>query len=287
MTIGDFLNNLAKQAGIDATNPALVSILSNAEVSQAKLDEGFAKQLTSGLLTLEAAKQNPDLKSHFTALALNALDSQLNELTTEFEIPEEVRAELTAEKSSYKRAGLLARKVKELEAKKIGATKGDKDKLALQIDELNGQIAKIKNDAMAEKSQLLEQHKADRINWELNALYNSFNYATPLAKEANTEMAKILIKAELDKRGLKIENVDGNLRLATKEGTDFYENNQKVDIKSFVEKTLATQKVLSIDDKQQHQQQQQGNGIKTPEKPTAAFNKVDAMLNEALGKGQN
>jgi len=42
MTIGDFLNNLAKQAGIDATNPALVSILSNAEVSQAKLDEGFA-----------------------------------------------------------------------------------------------------------------------------------------------------------------------------------------------------------------------------------------------------
>lgn len=285
MTLGDFLNNLAKTAGIDATNPALVSILSNADVATAKLDEGFAKQLTSGFLTFEAAKNNPELKSYYTALALNPLDTQFKELATEFELPDDVRTELESEKSSYKRVAMFTRKIKELEAKKAQANNGDKTKFTEQINNLNEQISKIKNDFLAEKSQLIEAHKADRVNWELDSLYSSFEFATPMSKEANIQMAKILVSEELKKNNLKIENVDNRLRLATNEGTDYYMDNQKVDIKNFMEKTLATNKVLKIDT-QAPSPTPAGAGIKHPEKPTAAYNKVDAMLNEALGDTQ-
>lgn len=281
MTIGDFLNNLAKAAGIDATNPALVGILSNAEVAQAKLEDGFAKQLTSGFLTLEAAKNNPELKSYFTALALNPLDTQFNELVKELELPDDVRGELEGEKSSYKRITNLVRKVKDLESKKAQANSGDKSKYTEQINTLNAEISKIKNDYLAEKSQLIEQHKADRINWELNAMYNSFDYATPMSKEANIQMAKILISEELKRNGLKIENIDDNLRLATNEGTDFYKDNQKVGIKDFIEKTLATNKVLTIDPKTPPPATP-GTGVKAPEKPSKAFSQVDQMLKDEI-----
>jgi hypothetical protein len=248
MDFGQLVNNLASAAGIPASDPSLISFLSNAELATAKVDDGFASKLQSGLLSIEAAKNHPELKSHYTALALNALDSQINELQDEFQIPEDIKAELKLEKSSYKRAGQLVRKVKELEAKKVGADAGDKNKLAQQIDALNSELATIKGQYSNEKNALIESHKKDRIDWELNALYNSYDYATQMSKEANTKLAQALVNDEMSKRGLRIENVENNLRLATKEGTDFYENNQKISIKDFIDKTLATHKVLIIGD---------------------------------------
>jgi len=249
--LGALLNTLAKSVGIDAKDEALVSFLSKAEIATATIDDSIARKITSGLLSLEAAKQNPDLKSHFTALALNAVDTELNELANEFGFDETIKAELATEKSSYKRAVLLARKVKELEAAKVGASQGDKSKLALQIDELNSQIADIKSGHSGEIEKLTTAHKADRINWELNALYSGYDYVMPLSKEANTQVAKSLINAELNAKGLRIENVDNALKLMTSEGTEYYHENQKVGIKDFMDKTLAANKVLKIDDKSQ------------------------------------
>jgi len=246
-TLGDFLNTLCKAIGVDANDPALVSFLSKSEIATATLDAGLATKISKGLLTIEAAKQNPELKSHFTAQALNALDSQLKELFDEFGLDDATKAELMAEKSSYKRAANLARKIKELEAKKVDANAGDKSKLAQQIDALNAELSTIKKSHTDELARLVDTHKADRINWELDMLYNSFNFAMPFSKEANVIMAKSLINEALTKAGLKIENVDNTLRLATKEGTDYYENNQKVGIKDFIEKNLTEHKVLVID----------------------------------------
>jgi len=278
MTLGDFLNTLCKAIGVDANDPALVSFLSKSEIATATLDAGLATKISKGLLTIEAAKQNPELKSHFTAQALNALDSQLKDLFDEFGLDDATKAELLAEKSSYKRAANLARKIKELEAKKVAANAGDKSKLAQQIDALNAELSTIKKSHTDELARLVDTHKADRINWELDMLYNSFNFAMPFSKEANIVMAKSLINESLTKAGLKIENVDNTLRLATKEGTDYYENNQKVGIKDFIEKNLTEHKVLVIDkDKNQKpfvpgQQQQNPPGYK-PSKFEQELNK--------------
>jgi len=249
--LGVLLNTLAKSVGIEPTDPALVDFLSKAELATATIGDDIAKKITNGLLSIEAAKQNPDLKSHFTALALNAVDTELNELANEFGFDDTTKAELAGEKSSYKRAGLLARKVQQLEAAKVGAKEGDKSKLALQIDELNSQITEIKNGHSSELDKITKAHKAERIDWELNSLYNGYDYAMPLSKEANTQVAKNLINSELKAKGLSIVNQDNALKLLTSEGTEYYHENQKVGIKDFMDKTLTANKVLKIDDRKQ------------------------------------
>jgi len=257
MQLGDLLNKLAVQGGIPATDKELIALLSNAAISTATINDEFANKLQSGLLTIEAAKNDPTLKSYFTALALNALDSELEGLMNEFEIPDEIKTELKTEKSSYKRAAALTKKVKELESKKATASGEDKSKLAKQIDDLNRELSTVKQNFDKEKSEMIESHKADRINWELNNYFNGYSYVTPISKEANIKVAQGLINEELIKLGLKIENTDNNLKLLTSAGTDFYQNNQKVNVKDFIDKTLSTHKVIAIEDKNKQQQQQQ------------------------------
>ncbi|GEM_PF-4225716 len=279
MTIGDFLNNLAKMAGIPASEPALVSFLSKAEIATATIDDTIAAKINGILLTLESAKQNPELKSYYTAQALNGLDSYIKEISEEFQLPDEIKAELTNEKSSYKRAGLLARKVKELESKRVQATSGDKDKLTQQINELNAKIAEIQNKSTNDINQLVEKHKADRIQWELNSIYNGYNYAMPLSKEANTKLAHNLLMEALEINKLKLENVDNSVRLLTNEGTEYYKDNQKISLKDFVDKTLVGHKVIVIDGQQeQHKNQQRQTVIPQTNKNSKFINAIDAEL---------
>ena len=56
-----------------------------------------------------------------------------NNTMNELELADEIKNELLAEKNSYKRSSLLAKKVKDLEAAKVGANKGDKAEMQKQI----------------------------------------------------------------------------------------------------------------------------------------------------------
>jgi hypothetical protein len=260
MTLGDFLNKLALQVGMTADDKGLVSILSNAAIATANISDEFATKLQSGLLTVEAAKAHPEIKSHNTALALNALDSELNTLMTEYEIPDEKKTELLAEKSSYKRVALFTRMVKELEGKKSNTSKVDKDKLAIDIENLNIELRNLKVNSDKEKSDLINAHKVERINWELNNHYSGYEYANDkLSKEANIRLSQILVSDELAKNGLKIENIDGALKLTTKEGTDYFQNNAKVSVSDFLSKTLTTNGVINIAGKEKQKIQQQNS----------------------------
>lgn len=290
MQFGDFLNKIALQCGIPAEDKELVSLLSNAAIATANIKDEFANKLQSGLLTLEAAKNDPTLKSYFTALALNAADSEINTLMTEYEIPDEYKAELNNEKSTYKRISLLTKKVKELEAKKSGTNEGDKSKLAKDIERLNGELSTIKINFDKEKSDMIMAHKAERISWELNNYYNGYSYTAPMSKEANIKMAQILINEELSKQGLKIENADNALKLLTSAGTDFYLNNQKVTVKDFIDKTLTTHKAIAIEDPNKRQNQNQNQNFNQQQNFNPNLNQkknkaavvVDALIQEDL-----
>jgi len=288
MQIGDLLNKIALSAGIADTDKDLIALLSNAAISTATISDDFATKIQSGLLTIEAAKNNPELKRYFTALALNSLDSELDGLIAEFEIPDDIKQELKNEKSSYKRAALLTKKVKELEAKKANAGVEDKSKLAKQIDELNGQLVNLKNTHNEEKAKLIDQHSTDRINWELNNYYNGYNYSLPITKEASIKVAKELVNDELTKLQLSIVNENNGLRLLTKEGTDHYANNQKVSLVDFIGKTLVTNKIISIEDPKKNQNQNQNtfnqnqNQNQNASAKSKAGDAVNAMLLEDI-----
>jgi hypothetical protein len=289
MTLGDFLNTLSKQSGIAETDQDLINLLSNAGISTAKISDGLASKIQNGLLTFDAAKENPDLKRYYTAMALNASDSTMENMFKELELPEDVVTELKSETSTYKRMANAMRKIKELEGKKIGATAVDKDKLAQQIDTLNQELATVKTNFVKEKSDLINSHKSDRVNWELNNHYSGYTYATQLSKEANIKMSQMLVNEEMAKAGLLMELADTNeLKLKTKEGTEYYVNNKPVSIKDFLDKTLTTHKVISIEDPNKKTPINPIAPVspQNPVKNTSALAMVDKMLADDMANLQ-
>lgn len=138
--LGTIFNSLALKAGILASDPALVGILSKAELANQEIPDDLATKIEEGLFNLDSAKQNGKLKAHFTGLALNGLDAELERLATQEELEEGDITELKAETNSFKKAGILAEKIKAKTAKLGQGSKKDDDKLRQEITNLNAQL---------------------------------------------------------------------------------------------------------------------------------------------------
>jgi len=261
--LGELLNKLVAQAGLDTESESVKALLSNPTVSGYEIDPAIANGITSNLMTVESAKNNPTLKNHFYALALNGVDSEINNLVGSMQLEQNVVDELNAEKSSTKRVGLLINKVKELESAKLNANNTGKERLNEQIEALNSQINSLKETHANEMKAQLTTHRENIKDLQINTLLSAYDYALPTDKDVSILTAKQVINGELAKQGAKVVLNDNNeLTLQTNEGTDLYINNEKVNFKGLAESTLANHKLL-----------------KTVEKPNP--------VNQTLGGGQN
>lgn len=71
MNLGEFLNSNATQLGISPEDAFLKSITGNANVTAINVPDELVTSFSDaqkGLMTEEAAKQNPNLKKHFQPL---------------------------------------------------------------------------------------------------------------------------------------------------------------------------------------------------------------------------
>lgn len=243
--LGDFLHGLLTKAGQNTDDKAIKDFLAG-NVMTLEIPDDVAKSLDNNLLSVKDAKNNhPEIKAHYTKSALDGVDSVINELVEG--MPDDVKALVLGEKSSYKRVSLVADKIKELEAKKAGANKGDKDGLQKQIDELHQQLAaekKAKEDAKKEfesnilkfrvdskKESLLSQYKTTLDEFDPQVKYSTIN---------------ALINKELQDKDADFTYDDkGNFTLLRKDGSNFYgDNHQQVNPQTFVEQLLSRHKLL-------------------------------------------
>lgn len=250
-TLGELINRLAIQGGIDQNDEALKGLLTNTAVSGLTIDDKIVSAIDSNLLTVESAKNNPTLKNHFTALALNGVDLELKRLYEANELESSIVDEINAEQSSYKRIGLLIDKVKTLESAKASANKDGKEKLNGEIEKLNQQINDIQSDHANELNAMKTNHRNDIKNMLVKNMLGSYDYSLPTSKDVSIITAENIINNELAKRGgLVIIDDNNNLQLKQSENPelDFYVNNEKVDYKGFADSTLANHKLLKTVD---------------------------------------
>jgi len=114
MKLDKLFESLAKKAGIDTNDTDFISVLD--KIKEAEVSDNIAYKLEGSLFDKETAKQDYELKSHFTALALNGVDSEIKNVIEEIlSDNEELKSELYGIKSTPKRAATLARKIKEIE----------------------------------------------------------------------------------------------------------------------------------------------------------------------------
>ena len=292
MVLQKLFENLAKKAGVDINDDSFKAIAE--KLKDTEVSEDIAVKIESNLYDVESAKQNYTLKQHFTALALNGVDSEL--LATIDELldgNEDAKNELISIRSTPKRAAALAKKIKELESVKTKADgKGDDEKAKKAQEQIDKLVSEFKAKEATYLSQIeaKEKEKLDTIsNFKEELFFSGLKFATDFDLETNQLIAKQKIeKALLEKGAKKIFNTTTGkfeLKRADDISLDYLdERNNKSSFEDFAKGVLTQNKLLAVSDSQRdssqkvplQQHQTDSSGIKID---TSAF---DKSVDEAI-----
>lgn len=251
MKLNEVLKSVFTNAGINISEENTSKILDSAALATIEVEEGIASTLTAPRLSLEAAKNNPDLIKHFKATILNGVDNEIERTANEFGLTDEDKTDIKLADSSFKRISVIANKIAKLTEQKVGASKKDKEGLTKDIEALNAQIINIKKEYADKESKLLADFDNERMNYKLDGIYNQFipKMDERYSADINTTIAKTTVAKALQSKGLKIKNIEGNLTIVNAEDAPYFENNNKVGVEDFVSKTLANEKLLNATSK--------------------------------------
>lgn len=251
MKLGDFLNTMASKTGLQNDPTFVAFIQANPQLASVELDDKVAVPINTGLMSLDGAKNNTDVKKHFDALVLNAIDSKLNPLAAEYG----ATADFEAEKSTYKRIDILTQKI----ADKIAEIKGSssdasKDaevkRLTDEMQKLQQQLTTLTTDKNNEIANIKSAHAKEMLNTLIDINLSGKTYANKAVDaKTNLTIAKALLDSKLAERGAIVINENGQLRLknATSPELDLLdENNQPLTFAQFTDKVLADAKLLEV-----------------------------------------
>lgn len=276
--LGEFLNALFINAGVEVDNDTLKQIVTKAATSE--IDQALVDKFNQSYLTLNSAKNNPDLKKHFYAVAMNGLDLELDNTMSELGLSEEVANEIKAEKSSFKRAALLAKKIKSLEAEKSSTgSKTEKAEIQAKIDALNAEIVKARNEKETAVKEVEARYKNEINDILLSNVFGGYEYALPTSKEANVKLARTLFQEEITKKGYNLTLDNGEFKLVSSDGMDVYENNKRVVFKDFADGLLAQHNLLKT--AQSTQSTQQNTQTQTQTTQTVNTNRTNKFASRA------
>lgn len=275
MNLGEHLNAIFTKAGVPQDDPALKDLVT--KVATIEIKDELTEKFNQTYLTVEAAKHNPEIKKSFFATALNGVDTEVQNILQELQYGDEIKTEIEAEKNTYKKVGILAKKIKELESQKAGASKGEKAELSKQIEALNTEIKTVKENAKKETEAVKNDYQEKLKDVYLTQILSGFKYASDLAKDKDYLLPKTYIADALKEKKLRTVLDGKDFKLETESGTDYFENNSKVDFKTFTEKVLAQHKLPAVSETTQTTTQTQtitGNKKLDTSKFDARFNEL-------------
>jgi len=270
MKISELLNNILINAGLPSDDAELKRILAMPALNQDDVPQNW-ESLTNNILTVETAKYNPQIKSHFYGAALNPVEKELQNLMEAYEFNDDDKIEIQNVKSTFAKIPLLKEKLDNIVAKKAMSSGSDSRKYADQIQQLNAEILKVKNDAKKQ----VEEIESNRLN-QIQQLYfdnllGSYNYTENLPKDVAIISAKTLTANYLKDRGGKIKLNDGKLEIvnADDEALPYMENNQPLTLKALTDKIVAENKLITVNN--------QGS---TAQQSTQQFNQSNVQQNQ-------
>lgn len=247
--LGTLISSLAVKAGIDANSPALIDLLSKAELSNTEIADEIGNALDTSLISLEAAKHNPALKSHYFAQALNGIDAEAGRIMDEYGFEEDLKAEVLSEKGTPKRISALAAKIKALEEKKAGAANKDKPDLTAKINDMQREKADLAKAMDAKIAEIQATHQSEMTGFAVKNILAAKKYAAEhLPTDVNITTADVVLNRELATQGAKIVRENGALKLVSAQDSqmDFYDkSNNRLTVEQFIDGVLAQNKLLA------------------------------------------
>lgn len=256
MKLNALLTTVLSGLGVDPNSTEAQALLGNANLASIDVADELSNKLKGPFFTKEAALASPEIRSVIKAETLNGIDSQLDEVM-KAHLDDETLAELKKEGKTMKRLSAYSEKIKELEAKKAGASGKTQSELTKQIDKLNEEKANLINQHSADKQKWEQARKMDKINWEHDSFYSGLEYTLPkeMDKSLKVEAAKAVINKKMKEKDLRFEASESGVEILTKDGTKYYEGNTLITHQDFIKKTLMEAKLLQVSDTQTQTQQ--------------------------------
>jgi hypothetical protein len=248
MKLNALLTQVFSKLGVDISRAELQTLLANASLATIDVDDVTAGKLSSEFYTLESAKQNPAIRSAIRAEVLNGIDAQTAELMAKFDLDDETQQSILAEDKTSKKYAKLVETIANKEREKSSATGSDKTKLSSEIAKLNEQIVKERTAYETKIADGERLRKTDRVNWELDSIYGSLDYAMATDKNISATAARAIVDMISKQKGVRFETTETGVKLLTSEGTDYFDNNVPVTPQDFIKKTLMESKMLKVSD---------------------------------------
>lgn len=243
MKLGEFLFSLATKAGVSVEDDKLKNILSDVKLSDTDIDDTLTTTINRNLLTEDAALNNPKILHKARAEAYNRVDETIEKSLFDLLDPSELE-NVKAKKLTVEKVEAIGAYVKALkEAKGNANTKADKDAYQKQIDELNAALKAEKESKQNELIKLKTEFENQTIDSNLKLMLTGRPYKlasdNPEDKQFAIDAAMLRVKQQMQSKGYKVANVNGELQLLTNENLKAYDNNTEVKLSNFIEGAIA------------------------------------------------
>ncbi len=241
-TIGQFLGELLKRAGVDVMQPQYADVLS----LTGSIPDDAANAVMQNLVSADSAKTNPDLKRYYFAQAYDGIDQTLKDQMAKHEFDEDSVNQLSAEKSTGKRVGLFADKLAQKYTGKVEqATQQGAQQSQGKIDELSGQLTGLQQKYDTDLADVKTRANTTIANTHLKSMVKT----KPLAVDLDSQTIINMITKKLEELGAIITVLDdGELQLVSiADGTPWEGAEDKTSsVDDMVAKVLADSKLLKV-----------------------------------------
>jgi hypothetical protein len=255
MKITDLINGLAAKCG-KQNEKSIIDLLSRTDLQNVDLADDVANVINNQLMTVDAAKNNFEVKNHFTATTLAPFDEKFVTAARTFGLTEDFVTELSGNKNTFDKFQKLNDKLTEsFNALRASQGKGDDkaiQKYQEQINSLNAEMAKMKETYIPKSELEKVQKENDNAvrDYMLHSKIAGVQFANKdLAGDMNVELAKIVLQKALGNSKAVIVK-DGNelkLKQAGDSALDYYDSSQKpVKFDDFMNKVFADNKLVAV-----------------------------------------
>ncbi len=267
-TFSDLISQLCQLTGVKSDDQDLIGVLSNAELTKINVPNSISNAIMNGLMTLDSAKNNWELKNHFKASNLAPIDESIMNLMNDLELGEDSVNSVKSEKNTYAKLPLV---LAALKSKLEGAANSgqganvDVEAFNKQITDLNAQIETLKTNHGTAIEELNASNETKLLNLMINNYLSGKTYA---AESENTPKELLLpgiyqkIQDAFNSNQIKpiLNGNNINLRQIKNPEMEYFKDNKPVSFSAFVDSILAENKLLAVSN---HQQQNPG-GVQTP-----------------------
>ncbi len=265
--LGSVLERQFKKLGIAITDEVKALLELDTEVP-----DDVAGQIDKGLMTMDAAKNNPDLIKQFKQSVLAGADAKMDDIIKEVGITVD---ELFAnEKNTYEKIAMLAKAAVATGTRKAEADnkagvsetlKKEREAFAAKEAEYNRKLAEKENELTAKVGEFSSTRENDLTSFELQKLLLGKDYVFPKEMDSSlkVETALSAVNKDLMTKGLKIKrNEAGQLVITDKDGNAAYNEKHEAydNTGRYIDGVLTHNKMLNINDPNAQQQQQQQGG---------------------------